>query len=196
MDHLFWRLSLQLKDHQFAWILGYIWKSQNSKVFSNLEIDPKDTFKSADTESILWAEAQLTITHRISQSTGEVESMLSSRPERLCFTDGSWKEYESYSEHGWYSTLKGFDGLMGTKNTRPNIFPLYSKVEAFIWAMKCMRNLQHVSCHFCNGLFSIGEDGFRIRWMTILYKLLRIYQVPQEKFQSFRAHLYLQNEEY
>ncbi|CDY12462.1 BnaC08g09510D [Brassica napus] len=37
MDHLFWRVSPQLDDHQFAWILWYIWKGKNNKVFSNLE---------------------------------------------------------------------------------------------------------------------------------------------------------------
>ena len=40
MDHLFWRVSPAMEDHQFAWILWYIWKGRNNKVFSNLDIDP------------------------------------------------------------------------------------------------------------------------------------------------------------
>ena len=40
----------------------------NNKVFSNLDIDPRDTLKSAETESTLWAEAhtvneQRTVSH-------------------------------------------------------------------------------------------------------------------------------------
>ena len=48
-----------MEDHQFAWILWYIWKARNNKVFSNLDIDPMDTLKLAETESTLWAEAQI-----------------------------------------------------------------------------------------------------------------------------------------
>ena len=45
MDHLFWRVVPQMEDHQFAWILWYIWKGRNNKVFSNLDMDPRDTLK-------------------------------------------------------------------------------------------------------------------------------------------------------
>ena len=59
MDHLFWRVAPPMEDHQFAWILWYIWKGRNNKVFSNLDMDPRDILKLAETESTLWAEAQL-----------------------------------------------------------------------------------------------------------------------------------------
>ena len=55
LDHLFWRVVPQMKDHQFAWILWYIWKAMNNKVFSNLDIDPLDTLKLAEIKSTLWA---------------------------------------------------------------------------------------------------------------------------------------------
>ena len=32
MDHLFWRVSPQMDDYHFAWILRYIWKGRNNKV--------------------------------------------------------------------------------------------------------------------------------------------------------------------
>jgi len=65
MDHLFWRVLPQLEDHQFAWILWYIWKWRNNKVFSNLDIDLKETFNLAELESTLWAEAQVTTNPRV-----------------------------------------------------------------------------------------------------------------------------------
>ena len=39
MDPLFWRVTPKMDDHHFAWILWYIWKARNNKVFSNLDID-------------------------------------------------------------------------------------------------------------------------------------------------------------
>ena len=48
-----------MEDHQFAWIFWYIWKAKNNKVFSNLDMDPMETLKLAETESTLWAEAQV-----------------------------------------------------------------------------------------------------------------------------------------
>ena len=59
MDHLFWRVHPLIEDHQFAWILWYIWKGRNNNFFSNLDMDPRDTFKLAETKSILWADAHV-----------------------------------------------------------------------------------------------------------------------------------------
>ena len=49
MDHLFWRVLSKREDHYFAWILWYIWKGMNNKVFANLDIDPRDTLNLAET---------------------------------------------------------------------------------------------------------------------------------------------------
>ena len=49
MDHLFWRVRPQIDDHQFAWILWYIWKGRNNKVFSNIDIEPSETLRIAET---------------------------------------------------------------------------------------------------------------------------------------------------
>ena len=53
MDHLFSRVIPKMDDHQFAWILWYIWKGRNNKVFSNIDIDPRDTLNLAEVESTL-----------------------------------------------------------------------------------------------------------------------------------------------
>ena len=47
IDHVFWRVLPQMDDHKFTWILWYIWKERNNKVFSNLDMDPRDTLKLA-----------------------------------------------------------------------------------------------------------------------------------------------------
>ena len=101
MDHLFWRVLPQMEDHQFAWILWYIWKARNNKVFSNLDMDPMDTLKLAETESRLWAEAQVLHDQR---TAPQINMTLPSVPGRWCFTDGSWKEGSNFSGQGWLST--------------------------------------------------------------------------------------------
>ncbi|XP_048605075.1 uncharacterized protein LOC125582426 [Brassica napus] len=146
MDHLFWRVSPPMEDHQFAWILWYIWKGMNNKVFNNMDMDPRDTLKLAETESTLWADAHGLTETRIG-SHAEVTT-LPSIPGRWCFTDGSWKENEVFSGQGWLSTLEGFDGLLGARNVRACLSPLHAEIEALLWAIECMKNLRQFQVTF------------------------------------------------
>ena len=146
MDHFFWRVHQKMDDHQFAWILWYIWNGRNNKVFSNIDVEPSETLRIAETESILLAEAQLLNAHRGTQPI-EVRTVQSIQG-RWCFTDGSWKDKDLYSGQGWYSTLEGFDGLMGTRNVRASLSPLHAEIDALIWAMECMKNLHQFQVTF------------------------------------------------
>ena len=148
MDCLFWKISSELEDHQFAWILWYIWKERNNKVFSNLDMDPRDTLKLAETESLLWVEAQILLTKGIEQTRLPVQAIVPDIAGRWCFTKGSWKNQDFHLGQGWYSTLEGFDGLIGASNTRASELPLHSEMEALIWAMECMRNLRPFTVTF------------------------------------------------
>lgn len=87
----------------------------------------------AETESLIWREAHASITQRVTQTRELGEgTVLPQIPERRCFTDESWKKNDIYSRQAWYSTLEGFDGLMGARNTRASLSPLHLKVEVFI----------------------------------------------------------------
>ena len=135
MDHLFWRVNPKMEDYQFAWILWYIWKGRNNKVFSNIDIDPRKTLNLAKLESTLWAEAQVINNTRLApeaqiRATSETTG-------RWCFTDGFWKDKDSFSGQGWFSTLPGYEGLLGA-----SLSPLHAEMEALIWAMECMKNLR------------------------------------------------------
>ena len=126
--------------------MWYIWKGRNNKVFSNLNIDPRETLKLAETKSTLWAEAQMVKTQgAIHQAGVSTLPMISGR---WCFTDGSWKENDFFSGQGWYNTLEGFDGLIGARNVRANLSPLHAEMEALLWAMECMRNLRQYQVTF------------------------------------------------
>ena len=81
--------------------------------------------------------------------------------ERWCFTDGSWKNKDFYSGESWYSTLEGFDGLMGTRNVRASLLPLHAEMEALIWTMNCMRNLHQFQVTFatdCSQLVNMVSE--------------------------------------
>ena len=115
-------------------------------MFSNLDIDPRETLRLAKVESTLWAEAHVTNNHRVAQE-GQVRTDLGTTG-RWCFTDGSWKDKDPFSGQGWLSTLPGFDGLLGAKNVRACLSPLHSEMEALIWAMECMKNLRQFQVTF------------------------------------------------
>ncbi|XP_056841692.1 uncharacterized protein LOC130494885 [Raphanus sativus] len=105
-----------------------------------MDIDPMDTLKLAETEALLWAEAQVIPAQGTDRHIPGSQATTPTIPGRWCFTDGSWKGQDNFSGQGWYSTLEGYDGLMGARNTRATRSPLHSEMEALIWAMECMRN--------------------------------------------------------
>ncbi|CAA7027444.1 unnamed protein product [Microthlaspi erraticum] len=63
LDYLLWRAKdnnvPEKKLAIFPWILWFIWKARNEKVFSNKDIQPDASLQSAVAESESWALAQL-----------------------------------------------------------------------------------------------------------------------------------------
>ena len=91
----FCRVNPKMDDLQFAWILWYIWKGRNNKVFSNLDINPSEMLKLAELESTLWAEAHVIHKQRL---VHEVQTRpILATPGRWCFTVGSWKDKDLFS---------------------------------------------------------------------------------------------------
>ena len=66
----------------------------------------------------------------------------------MVFHKGSWKENDIFSTQDWFSTLEGFDGLLGARNVRASLSPLHAEMEALLWAMECMRNLRQFQVIF------------------------------------------------
>ena len=170
MDHLFWRVNPKMDDHQFAWILWYIWKGRNNKVFINLDIDLRETLKLAELESSLWAEAHVINDPRRGNQVQTTSTLATSG--RWCFIDRSWKDNDLFSGQGWYSTLPGFDGLLGARNVRACLSPLHSEVEALIWAMECMKNLRQ----------------FQVTFATDCSQLVKMVSEPEE-WPAFESYL-------
>ena len=95
----------------------------------------------AETEAILWNEAQVTMPQmdtQLSSSTDDTRK-ISPKLGRWCFTDKSWKDNYLFFWQGRFSTLERFEGLMPTRNTRASKSLLHAEFEALIWAMECMK---------------------------------------------------------
>lgn len=62
-DHLLWRAkesNVQEKAlASFPWMLWFLWKARNEKVFNNKDVPPKDTVQIAISETEAWYVAQL-----------------------------------------------------------------------------------------------------------------------------------------
>ena len=112
------------------------------------------------------------LTREIDQTRSLVEAIIATIPGRWCFTDESWKNQDAFLEQGWYRTLEGFVGLMGARNTRASQLPLHSEMEAFIWAMKCMRNLRQ----------------FNVTFKTDCSQLVKMVSEPEE-WPAFASYL-------
>ena len=121
-----------------------------------------DTLQLAETESTLWAEAQVLNEQRTEPRA--VVTSLPTIPGRWCFTDGSWKEDDIFSGQGWLSTIPGFEGLLGARNVRVSLSPLHAEMEALLWAMECMRNLRQ----------------FQVTFATDCSQLVKMVSEPEE----------------
>ena len=79
---------------------------------------------------------------------------------------------------------------MDARNTKANLSPLHSEVEALVWTMDCMQNLHQFHITFTTDCSQLGEDGFETRRIDRFYKLFGRYQDPEEIFQQFEHHSY------
>ncbi|XP_010467994.1 PREDICTED: uncharacterized protein LOC104747994 [Camelina sativa] len=172
LDFFFWRFK-DIPSHEiFPWILWYIWKARNDKLFSNLDSNPLALLRLAEDEAQAWFLAQAEAIGPAvdpifaGQPSGNggygVSRSLSSY---LCFVDGSWKETDQFAGRGWFCiSPRGDDPTMGAANIRRSLSPLHAGIEAFIWAMCCM----------------IGADNESVIFLTDCSDLVKIVSSPAE----------------
>ncbi|XP_010424753.1 PREDICTED: uncharacterized protein LOC104709909 [Camelina sativa] len=166
----------------FPWILWYIWKARNDKLFSNLDSNPVAIIRLVEEESRLWSSAQ-------DDLPGSLPSSIPRPPSRVmtqtcntghgfgsshqCFVDGSWKATDQFMARGWYCISPvGEFPTMGASNSRRSLLPLHAEVEALVWAMRCM----------------IGADNEKVVFLTDCSDLVKMVSSPSE-WPAFKTYL-------
>jgi len=100
MDYLFWRLTKEDDFSYFPWILWYIWKARNDKIYSNRNGNPLEILRLADVECTVWMEAQLLVNWALENSQREnlqQTDYTSLENTRVCSIDGAWKEDDIFT---------------------------------------------------------------------------------------------------
>ncbi|KAG7585995.1 Reverse transcriptase zinc-binding domain [Arabidopsis thaliana x Arabidopsis arenosa] len=180
MDYLFWRTPSEVYTSMFPWIIWYLWKARNNKVFNNMDQSPIDILRLAENEEQAWQLAQVEISDdnletvaTITQSHCRVEHIGHNRSGYQCFLDGSWKENDCFSGLGWFCSYPNEEMHdMGAANTRRSLTSLHTEVEALIWAMRCM----------------IGQDKREVAFLTDCSDLVKMVSSPHE-WPAFATYL-------
>ena len=127
----------------YPWIIWYIWKARNDKLFRGIDRDPLELVRYAESECQAGYNAKDSILVPPHTQMGEDTQALSL--ENICMVDGSWTSTDQFSGIGWvWKDDRGKIQLMGTRNLRRRETSLHSELEAIRWAMESM--LQHSTC--------------------------------------------------
>lgn len=98
MDYLFWRSP---NKSEFPWIIWYLWKAWNDKVFKNVDRNPREILQLAEAEAASWDLAQSGIQEE-DPNTRNITVDVADPEAPCCYVDGSWKETDYFSGLGWY----------------------------------------------------------------------------------------------
>ncbi|KAG7535395.1 Endonuclease/exonuclease/phosphatase superfamily [Arabidopsis thaliana x Arabidopsis arenosa] len=144
LDYLFWRAK-ELGGREetlrnFPWIMWFIWKARNSKVFENTDIHPSDTIQHAlkEAESFRVARARETI---LNPQPVPVLQVHHSNDSFICRIDGSWVESCTLSGIGWIVESNGNMQHVGLRSFRRCLSPLHTEFESLLWAMRSLTTL-------------------------------------------------------
>ncbi|XP_010480837.1 PREDICTED: uncharacterized protein LOC104759625 [Camelina sativa] len=148
VDHFLGSTNLGSQVQIFPWLMWYIWKARNARVFENQMDRPDEIVRLAQGEANSWLQAQVddeveeVPSHPIVpsiRSCGRPASLPGVYPGYRCFVDGSWKKTDVYAGAGWVCTSsQGLSPILGATNYQRSLSPLHAEIEAFIWAMRCM----------------------------------------------------------
>ncbi|XP_010419097.1 PREDICTED: uncharacterized protein LOC104704762 [Camelina sativa] len=142
LDFLFWgakdqSIKSSLLD-SFPWMLWYIWKAKNNKVFNNKDTLPPDTRDIAYSEIVNWKVAQEMGREEIEKDESE-ESLVTHTQGGVpvCRFDASWKYTDGTAGLGF--ELQGASQTVyGTKGLTRQLTPLHAELEGLLWAMEMM----------------------------------------------------------
>ncbi|KAF3495542.1 hypothetical protein DY000_02054171 [Brassica cretica] len=105
---------------RIPWILWFLWKARNEKVFNNKDISPLEVIQSAASEAA----------------------------SRRVAVDTSWKEEDARYGGGFVMENEDGSTLFGSFASNRVLSPLHAEFGTLLWAMKSSLTLGHVSMAF------------------------------------------------
>ncbi|CAA7017603.1 unnamed protein product [Microthlaspi erraticum] len=130
-DHLLWRATeLGANDEtlaKFPWILWYLWKARNEKVFKNEDTNPLETLQFSIAEEEAWSAAQ-----RVEQTGGEdspSQNIITGEDDAIllprCQVDASWGVDSKFSGGGFVLDKEDGEKTYGAISTYHAQSPLH-----------------------------------------------------------------------
>uniref|UniRef100_A0A0D3A7G3 RNase H type-1 domain-containing protein n=1 Tax=Brassica oleracea var. oleracea TaxID=109376 RepID=A0A0D3A7G3_BRAOL len=177
IDYLFSRKNGIIEPEQdgdpYPWIIWYIWKVRNDKLFRGIDRDPLELVRYVESECQALFDANEVPQPVIQENNTEEPQILSLG--NICLLDGSWTSAAHFSGCGWvWMDSGGNIQLMGTRNITRRESAMHSELEALRWAMENM--LQHSTCQSfgtdCKDLIAIIKEPHV--WPSFATKLERI----------------------
>ncbi|ESQ51248.1 hypothetical protein EUTSA_v10017817mg [Eutrema salsugineum] len=143
----------QNTDDIYHWILWYIWKARNDKIFNGKEIFPVDTLIHAKIEAESWRSANKPEVDEdaIDETTPILLTPLSLPDAQrfpICQVDASWIENGLVSGLGWSLRKEISEEIFGLQGCRRSLSALHAGLESLLWVMSCVRDRQIISVHF------------------------------------------------
>ena len=137
----------------FPWIMWYIRKARNEKLFNNKDITPLDTIQIAMREAESWTIAQLTPIMEdtvMNEALEDVSTMIQAPepPRWRCQVDASWISSREDTGLGFVILDARATSLFGAKRAHTTESPLHAEAEGLIWAMLESLNRGYMSLHF------------------------------------------------
>lgn len=148
MVYLFWRKNEiedpELDKDSYPWIIWYLWKARNDKLFRGISRDPLELIRDAEGECHAWFATNSKTTYE-NTTLHQTMSGQALSLKNTCLVDGSWIAKARYSGYGWvWMDGSGKDQILGLRNRENCLSSLHSELKALSWAMEIM--LQHTNC--------------------------------------------------
>ena len=130
IDYLFWRKNdvedTELDKDSYPWIMWYIWKARNDKLFRRIDIDPLETVRHAESECHAWFRANQRL-----EEEERIQNLERPPISERCMIDGSWTHDAFFSGYGWtWTNSRGVTQLLRARNQRRRISSLHSELKA------------------------------------------------------------------
>ncbi|CAA7048395.1 unnamed protein product [Microthlaspi erraticum] len=167
LDHLLWRAreggDTEKALASFPWIVWFIWKARNEKVFEGKDIMPLDTLQQAMAETEAWNVA-LIVAEALDETQKKDPPILPNQNVVYprCQVDASWVYETNLFGGALVMDLEADSRVTGSFSNPLVLSPLHAEFHTLIWAMKMVRQMGYTSMRFesdCLQLVTLIEDG-------------------------------------